>query len=139
MAPGLSMTSHVVYRNFSGDILRGTEVLTLQPQYDIVSRLDTQTGLVVPIGCTQASGLYCHLIGPALCEVFRKCGSGRPNETLSMPCGACDLMPCPSATGSPPPSAAWPWPTVPPPAASSERAAAAAAPAAMGFEPDSAQ
>lgn len=139
MAPGLSMTSHVVYRNFSGDILRGTEVLTLQPQYDIVSRLDMQTGLVVPIGCTQASGLYCHLIGPALCEVFRKCGSGRPNETLSMPCGACDLMPCPSATGSPPPSAAWPWPTVSPPAASSERAAAAAAPAAMGFEPDSAQ
>lgn len=109
MAPGLSTTSHVVYRKFHGDLLRGGEVLTLQPQYDIVSRLDDQTGLVVPIECSRASGLYCHLIGPALCEIFGKCGSGRGGVSLSLPCGVCDQMPCPSDG---PAASPWPWPVV---------------------------
>lgn len=117
MAPGLSTTSHVVYRSFSGDILRGNEVLTLQPSNDIVSRLDEQTGLVVPIHCSKASGLYCHLLGPALCEMYDQCGSGLPGRVITLPCGACDRMPCPAEDGSVPTlqaGALWPWPTVSP-------------------------
>jgi len=105
MAPGLSLTSHVVYNSFSKELLKGSEVLTLQPQNDIVSRLDSQVGLVVPIGCTQANFMYCHLIGPALCQIYKECGSGRKDYELWLPCGMCDEMPCPNSGIN----STWPW------------------------------
>jgi len=129
MAPGLSATGHVVYRNAPQDELHGDEMLTVQPSYDIVSRIDTQTGLVVPVGCSKTDGLYCHLIGPALCEIFRHCGSGREGQDLVVPCGTCAEMPCPAAGQGRYVAA---WPTVHPGAAAAAREAEAVADATAG-------
>lgn len=110
MAPGLSVTNHMVYRDFEPSFgNRQSEILTVQPDNDIVSRIDVQTGVVVPIACSEASPLYCHLVGPALCQIFARCGSGRKVGMLTMPCGICDEMPCPPTEAS---AGRWPWPAV---------------------------
>lgn len=90
MAPGVSVTSHVVFQRFSSKASR-PQVVTVQPEYDVFSRLDTQQGLVVPLACKASNKAFCHLIGPALCEMFRQCGSGHLGKTIFLPEALCAM------------------------------------------------
>jgi len=96
MAPGLGTTSYVVYREHMLEELRHIS-LTIMPENDVVSRVDTQTGITVKTDC-DGNPLHCHQLYPTICTLLQTCGSGRAGEAaLALPCGACDNMPCPSA------------------------------------------
>mmetsp|Transcript_1866 Transcript_1866/g.4092 ORF Transcript_1866/g.4092 Transcript_1866/m.4092 type:complete len:227 (-) Transcript_1866:138-818(-) len=104
MSPGLLSTQYLVEsrvwkhelrKEITAAYLRDhAEVVTVMPENDIVSRIDTQTGQVVPIGCASGSPMACHLIGQGLCEIFQECGSGRHQDELSLPCGLCPKLKC---------------------------------------------
>jgi len=99
MSPGLLATQYLVSdqlfeKSIHGQMtqayLRDNELaVTVMPENDIVSRIDTQTGQTVSIGCTASSPLTCHLMGQGLCTIFWECGSGRRNQDLFIPCGLC--------------------------------------------------
>ncbi|CAE7262893.1 EMB2076 [Symbiodinium sp. CCMP2592] len=96
MAPGLGTTSYVVYREHLLEDLRHI-ALTIMPENDVVSRVDTQTGITVKTDC-DGNPLHCHQLYPTICTLLQTCGSGRAGDAaLALPCGACDNMPCPSA------------------------------------------
>jgi len=82
MAPGLSTTNFVVFGEDSSEMQRQT-AFTVQPDNDIISRVDNQVGIVVQTKC-QNSPAYCHQMYPLLCELYRRCGSGR-KDTLTLP------------------------------------------------------
>ncbi|CAE7238631.1 unnamed protein product, partial [Symbiodinium pilosum] len=94
MAPGLGTTSYVVYREHMLQELRRRS-LTIMPENDLVSRVDTQTGITIKTDC-DGNSLHCHLLYPTICNLLQLCGSGRAGEAaLALPCGTCDDMPCP--------------------------------------------
>lgn len=116
MSPGTEATQYVVEEGLQNEIREIVQgdfgetaqylreralTVTVMPANDVVSRIDAQTGQVVPIGCSSASPLRCHSMGTGLCQMFRDCGSGRRglNESLRVPCGLCEDMPC--VPGSP--------------------------------------
>ncbi|CAE7677164.1 unnamed protein product [Symbiodinium microadriaticum] len=96
MAPGLGTTSYVVYREHMLEELRHIS-LTIMPENDVVSRVDTQTGITIKTDC-DGNPLHCHQLYSTICTLLQTCGSGRAGEAaLALPCGACENMPCPSA------------------------------------------
>jgi len=82
-APGLSATSFVVYGQTRNAALARTS-LTVQPDNDIVSRVDATASAVVPVSC-DAGILACHSIFRTLCSIFKECGSMRANQSLAFP------------------------------------------------------
>jgi len=94
MAPGLGTTGYFVYDESIADKLH-YQALTVQPENDLVSRVDVQQGTVVPVNCSQ-DPLTCHQIYQgALCELFTKCGSMRPGRPpVLLPCDYCEGMDC---------------------------------------------
>jgi len=93
MAPGLESTSYLVYRQNMIQELHNV-ALTIMPDNDLVSRVDTQSGISVNTEC-QGNALHCHLLYPTICNMLDRCGSGRsPEEPLYLPCGSCAEMPC---------------------------------------------
>lgn len=94
MAPGLESTSYLVYRKNKIQELHNV-ALTLMPDNDVVSRVDTQSGATVKTKC-EGNMLHCHLLSPTICNILQECGSGRAPEegTLYLPCGMCPDMPC---------------------------------------------
>eukprot|EP00435_Cladocopium_sp_Y103_P075151 s223_g54.t1 len=95
MAPGLESTSYLVYRKNKIQELHNV-ALTLMPDNDVVSRVDTQSGASVKTKCI-GNMLHCHLLSPTICNILEECGSGRAPEaegTLYLPCGMCPDMPC---------------------------------------------
>lgn len=109
MSPGLAATGYLLLDPFRTDWVdlglsgrrfpthRHAQTLTVMPDQDVVSRIDEQTGLVVPIPCTAGDALTCHLLFTGICEMLKECGSGREQDgsPLLMPCGKCPEMPCP--------------------------------------------
>mmetsp|Transcript_77617 Transcript_77617/g.241827 ORF Transcript_77617/g.241827 Transcript_77617/m.241827 type:complete len:580 (+) Transcript_77617:3-1742(+) len=104
MSPGLMSTQYLVegqdlYGKIDGQksdaYLRDNMLaVTVMPENDIVSRIDSQTGQVVPIGCPAGNPLRCHLMGTGLCEIFETCGSARYHKDIWLPCGICSKAPC---------------------------------------------
>jgi len=107
MSPGLKATSYLVVHDETAPrkprdhrlnaFLRNNELLlTVMPENDIVSRVDQQMGQVIPVTC-EGSPLHCHLMGTALCNIFRQCGSTRrldKGKPFEVPCDFCTDMPC---------------------------------------------
>lgn len=90
MAPGLSMTSTIVYGKHNSTVaqenLRQTS-LTVVPANDVVSRVDYHGGAVVNVPCDDHFW-NCHLIHPTICTIMELCGSGREGG-LWLPCDGC--------------------------------------------------
>jgi len=95
MAPGLATTGYVVFGDVLDEQLRH-DVLTVVPNDDIVSRVDSQEGIVINVDC-EGGPLACHSIYNTICTIVDMCGSGRrpPYVDLSLPCGVCTSRPCP--------------------------------------------
>lgn len=93
MAPGLESTSYLVFRQNMIQDLHNV-ALTVMPDNDVVSRVDIQSGITIKTEC-EGNMLHCHLLYPTICNFLDRCGSGRPPaESLYLPCGACEDMPC---------------------------------------------
>merc|ERR1712060_264129 len=81
-APGLSATSYVVYgERRTPSLARGA--VTVMPENDIVSRVDTQQDAIVHVAC-DGSVLACHGIYDTLCSIYDTCGSMRPGQNMSL-------------------------------------------------------
>merc|ERR1719329_786827 len=104
MAPGLAMTSSVVFDNSKDQMSQVEDILwnlrdralTVQPQNDIISRGDHQTGTVIPTHCAR-DPLFCHSVFTGgICPLWHTCGSMRDpaGPPLIMPCGFCPEHPC---------------------------------------------
>jgi len=93
MAPGEDRTRWNVFQ--SGAIHGGLigRSLTVQPEHDLVSRVDGQVGSVMPTKCDK-DPLTCHSIyEAAICPLFSLCGSMRkPGQDLVLPCSQCPAM-----------------------------------------------
>lgn len=96
MAPGVAITSFVVFGRYLPGELRATG-LTVVPDNDVVSLVDRQSGTVVPLDCPE-SPVTCHRVYQAVCTILDQCGSGRKDgePPLSLPCGICKAHPCPT-------------------------------------------
>eukprot|EP00415_Alexandrium_ostenfeldii_P000630 UN0630 len=95
MAPGIARTRFTVFQKSEiEDRYVGSLGLTVQPQHDLISRVDSQTGTVVPTRCFK--GPYsCHMIYEgAICPMFQFCGSMREGRSVQLPCGQCTALPC---------------------------------------------
>eukprot|EP00928_Gymnodinium_smaydae_P040543 TRINITY_DN27489_c0_g1_i1.p1 TRINITY_DN27489_c0_g1~~TRINITY_DN27489_c0_g1_i1.p1 ORF type:complete len:859 (+),score=161.41 TRINITY_DN27489_c0_g1_i1:95-2671(+) len=95
MAPGVEnvgLRLHGIMEGWRRRLLRNT--LNVMPEHDIVSRVDKQIGLQVPIPC-DGNPAYCHDVFVGLCTLYSMCGSLRPSETLRVPCGKCKERQCP--------------------------------------------
>lgn len=94
MAPGLGTTSYVVFGKVLDKALR-SNVLTVVPKEDLVSRADSQEGIVINVDCSDGA-VGCHLLYNTICTIVSTCGSGRrtPGMDLTLPCGNCKEMPC---------------------------------------------
>jgi len=79
-APGLEATSYVVYGERVASDLE-TKAITVRPQSDIVSRVDSQKGGTIPVSCNGTT-LGCHSVFNTLCSIYDDCGSMRPNQKL---------------------------------------------------------
>lgn len=91
--PGLAVTSlAVLHQDVTTELI--DSAVTVQPEHDVVSRLDFQKGAVVPITC-DGNLISCHWVYKSLCSIYATCGSLRPDRDVFMPCGQCDEMPCP--------------------------------------------
>mmetsp|Transcript_140953 Transcript_140953/g.438187 ORF Transcript_140953/g.438187 Transcript_140953/m.438187 type:complete len:391 (+) Transcript_140953:194-1366(+) len=94
MAPGVERTRYTVFRNHDAGGYLGSLGLTVQPKHDVISRIDSQLGVVVPTRCFM-DPLSCHMIYQgAICPMFASCGSMRRGRSLQLPCGQCTSMPC---------------------------------------------
>jgi len=94
MAPGVARTRYSVFQKKTNEEYAGNLGLTVQPQRDIVSRVDSQLGIIVPTRCYK-NPLSCHMMYEgAICPMFQYCGSMRPGKSLQLPCGQCTAMPC---------------------------------------------
>ncbi|CAE8595821.1 unnamed protein product, partial [Polarella glacialis] len=94
MAPGLAWTGYISLGEDIAGTLRDRAV-TLQPAGDMVSRVDVQVGLVVPLGC-EGGPLACHHIySGGICNLYSQCGSMRRfGPAVKLPCSQCSSMPC---------------------------------------------
>mmetsp|Transcript_41637 Transcript_41637/g.129537 ORF Transcript_41637/g.129537 Transcript_41637/m.129537 type:complete len:963 (+) Transcript_41637:53-2941(+) len=115
MSPGLLATQYMVEgqrkvvkeedgsdgkSKLTSAYLRDNELtVTVMPENDIVSRIDTQSGQVVPISCPEGNPLACHLMGTGLCQIFSECGSGRKGQDLNVPCTLCNHLECKEKEG----------------------------------------
>mmetsp|Transcript_85949 Transcript_85949/g.276463 ORF Transcript_85949/g.276463 Transcript_85949/m.276463 type:complete len:514 (-) Transcript_85949:41-1582(-) len=101
MAPGLERTLYLSLNQGmrdASDIVSALlhKAVTVQPRNDLVSRVDTQVGTVIPVECDK-DPFTCHKIYlGAICGLYETCGSMRPTGSpeLSLPCGQCPGMPC---------------------------------------------
>jgi len=101
MAPGVERT---LYLSLNQAQEKATETIntllrhavTIQPRNDLVSRVDSQVGTVLPVECSK-DPLTCHsLYTGAVCDLFNRCGSMREKDApeVALPCGSCSNMPC---------------------------------------------
>ncbi|CAJ1423519.1 unnamed protein product [Effrenium voratum] len=91
-APGIGVAEALLFGRDVKSTNRLTSV-TVQPQNDIVSRIDHNTGSAIPVDC-KGSPRHCHSIYATLCSMYRVCGSKRASHELLIPCGWCADMPC---------------------------------------------
>merc|ERR1712159_302560 len=82
MSPGIATTSFIVFggKGFESWSVQRHTALTVQPEKDIVSRIDQQIGVVVQTDCA-GSPVHCHGIYPLICQIQSVCGSGRRDNT----------------------------------------------------------
>eukprot|EP00928_Gymnodinium_smaydae_P003637 TRINITY_DN11291_c2_g1_i2.p1 TRINITY_DN11291_c2_g1~~TRINITY_DN11291_c2_g1_i2.p1 ORF type:complete len:643 (+),score=29.46 TRINITY_DN11291_c2_g1_i2:128-2056(+) len=94
-SPALAVTNYVVFGKWFINRLRRT-TLTVQSDNDIVSRIDTLTGTVVPVPCVGGPGV-CHAIANQICSLYELCGASNGfGKSRQWPCGSCYQMPCKS-------------------------------------------
>lgn len=91
-APGIGVAEALLFGQDMKSTNRLTSI-TVQPQNDIVSRIDHNTGSTIPVEC-HGSPRHCHSVYATLCAIYRNCGSQRSNSKLEIPCGWCKGMPC---------------------------------------------
>lgn len=91
-APGIGVAEALLFGQDMKSTNRLTSI-TVQPQNDIVSRIDHNTGSTIPVEC-HGNPRHCHSVYATLCAMYRNCGSKRPSSKLQIPCGWCDDMPC---------------------------------------------
>merc|ERR1712146_361032 len=90
---GLKATSAILNPSPSLDKLRRL-VTNVVPATDLVSQVDYQTGVVLPIQCSIPSPFSCHQLRNSMCEILAACGDGGGREIprhYIRGCDICDL------------------------------------------------
>jgi len=95
-SPGIGVAEALLFGSDMKSTNRLTSI-TVQPQNDLVSRIDHNTGSTIPVAC-QGNPRRCHSVYATLCSMYRNCGSKRPHSRLQVPCGWCEDMPCATKT-----------------------------------------
>eukprot|EP00931_Biecheleriopsis_adriatica_P056859 TRINITY_DN33725_c0_g1_i2.p1 TRINITY_DN33725_c0_g1~~TRINITY_DN33725_c0_g1_i2.p1 ORF type:complete len:829 (+),score=93.54 TRINITY_DN33725_c0_g1_i2:3-2489(+) len=90
-APGIVLTSTLVFNEPYKHEL--APIFVVQPEHDLVSRLDYQPAVSIPLECS-GGPIHCHSIFNTVCTVLRQCGPTRTTPNLTLPCGMCPDMPC---------------------------------------------